>query len=291
MALQPLLCAGHHVRVALLLALSALGGVWGISLSNATKNGTHRERDCHCLPWGALYRWKKADCGDTFEVIHTEMAGKTKKAALHLDHGCRLVFPNLVTSRCMKAHTGSHLTHSEPNVFKMDFNWCYVLSTCHTLNGGRKISESMAWRVCEHDDEAHGDLAPKELYEQIKFAQVTAEPNLIAMAAYPYIEKTWNDVASYFGEEGPELEPNWVRKLDSIAESGRPHMICDSLQEPGNGHPEACGPPYTNYVMVGKQVWYFPRFREPVCKYNCPVTTPAPTGYPKRVDPYSVQFD
>mmetsp|Transcript_101627 Transcript_101627/g.296278 ORF Transcript_101627/g.296278 Transcript_101627/m.296278 type:complete len:258 (-) Transcript_101627:45-818(-) len=228
------------------------------------------QADCTCLNWAPTYQSGMVTCGEGMELGTTMSVGKSRAAALEGDHGCHL-YPKLRANFCLKAKQGAHLYGKADDDY--DFTWCYVSPSCKALRGGAAVNQRVSWKKCvPGQDKRYGDLHPVTLMAHAQAAGLQYDPTLFAFMAYPYLHATWAQLTSFFNKDASALlalDADVERGLRQIVNSGRPMLICTSLAAPGNGRPDACGKPYTAYVVVGKQIWFFPHFKTPQCIQGC----------------------
>mmetsp|Transcript_29565 Transcript_29565/g.79851 ORF Transcript_29565/g.79851 Transcript_29565/m.79851 type:complete len:298 (-) Transcript_29565:101-994(-) len=234
--------------------------------------------ECTCKAWEGVYSSGMAECGQGMEVVTTISMGQAKEEALKHDKGC-YVYPKLKANFCMKAQQGAHLYGKQDG--KYDFTWCYVSHACKKLGGGMKVNNRVSWKTCvEGEDTRYGDLPPAKLLAHAEAAGLKEDPSVMALMSYPYIHATWLQVQSFFtGVHNERVGFNSLNHkansgLQDIVDSGKPMMICTGLHTPGNGRPDACGKPHTLFVVVGKEIWYYPRYKKPQCVQGC-ATTPS----------------
>jgi len=229
--------------------------------------------ECTCLNWAQTYASGLVMCGQGMEVGTSMSMGAPWGWAVLTDHGCNLLYPKLQANLCMKAKQGAHLYGKSAESDAYDFTWCYVSSACKHLGGGASVNDQVSWKKCVVDeDRRYGDLHPSELMKHVVAAGMSADPTLMTVMSYPYIYSTWDQVRPFFGNDPlakSSLEPQLSKDLEAIVESGRPMMICSNLDGPGNGNPDACGPPNNVYLVVGKELWYFPHLKAPTCIQGC----------------------
>uniref|UniRef100_A0A7S2MFG0 Uncharacterized protein n=1 Tax=Alexandrium andersonii TaxID=327968 RepID=A0A7S2MFG0_9DINO len=201
---------------------------------------------CTCLGWKSVYQGGLAKVGDARE---------------YLPHGEYEPYTSLGENYCLKFDFASHTIE--------DYTWCYVSAECGSLNGGSKVNDKVSWKTCQAgQDTLYGQLPPGEMVALLKKTGWIKDPTLIPVSAYAYATFEWDSVSAFYGT-GPSMSPAQEETMVRIRDSGMPTMICDSLGGYGNGHPDACGPPYSLKMVYKNQLWSWPHFGEPSCIKGC----------------------
>mmetsp|Transcript_24166 Transcript_24166/g.69278 ORF Transcript_24166/g.69278 Transcript_24166/m.69278 type:complete len:259 (+) Transcript_24166:78-854(+) len=203
---------------------------------------------CQCMGWAEVYRTGMARLGDARE---------------HLPHGSYAAYPDLQENYCVKFNYSSHTVS--------DFTWCYVSQECASLRGGRRVNSQVSWKVCSPEqDTLFGTLPPGKMVKLIQKSGWMKDPTLIPVMSYPYSTETWSEVAAFYHAEKHEpLSPELQAKMQKLHDTRQPMIICDSLSDYGNGHPDACGPPGSLHLVAGGTVWDFPHWSQPSCSRGC----------------------
>jgi len=203
---------------------------------------------CQCLGWAEVYRTGMAKLGDAQE---------------HLPHGTYAAYPDLEENYCLKFNYSSHTIS--------DFTWCYVSQECASLHGGRQVNSQVSWKVCSpQQDTLFGALPPGQMVQLIQKSGWMKDPTLIPVMSYPYSTELWSEVAAFYDAGTPKpLTPELQAKMQQLHDTQQPMVICDSLSEYGNGHPDACGPPGSLHLVAGGTVWDFPHWSPPACSIGC----------------------
>lgn len=72
----------------------------------------------------------------------------------------------------------------EPEKVPYPGSWCFVSAACEELNGGKKISDYAAAKICGADDDKLSDLNPREV---ISVTGMIEDPQAAILMAYPWV--------------------------------------------------------------------------------------------------------
>lgn len=122
-----------------------------------------KDKSCACKNWKQAYQ-NGIKCGSgkewAWEATNTRdppLQYKMFYNDTNKDLVCHRFWSVLNTDRCINLNVG-----------KDEGSWCYVSSSCKTLNGGAKIGNESSWKRCSGKEPKFSDYTPEELYN---FAQ------------------------------------------------------------------------------------------------------------------------
>lgn len=252
-----------RVVVALLFAAA----VSAMNLKSPVKLFDVGKKTCDCLHWKEAYTSGKVECGKGLENSH----GKSNASAVLADHApCFYTpYPDLQDNYCMKVLAGSRLPVNSNDL--SDQTWCYVSANCKELGLGLNVNKKVSWKTCKAGvDTRYADVAPKEMLGMLDENGWKKDYSLMFAMGYPYAEETWDQVAGFFDKSKEPVSLEQQAKLQALVDAKSPIVFCTSLQAPGGGQPDACGPDFSLHVLGNSQVWWVPHTQEPpTCVWGC----------------------
>merc|ERR1712151_395500 len=110
---------------------------------------------CACKNWKDAYK-SGIKCGSgkewAWEAINTSnppLQYKMYSKDSAKDLICKRFWEVLDTDRCINLNVG-----------KDEGTWCYVDSSCKTLNGGSEIGDQVSWKKCSAEERKFSDYTP-----------------------------------------------------------------------------------------------------------------------------------
>lgn len=200
------------------LAFTIVAGVTAVQPFFVRKT----ENRCACKNWKQAYQ-SGIECGSGKEWAWE--ATPIRKPPLQYwvysyDSTKKLICKNfwevLDSDRCINLNVG-----------KDEGTWCYVHSSCKTLNGGSEINDQFSWKKCAHDELKFSDYTPQELYNfsqqnDIWFGGLekishpgsrVGERQLVNVDDFSYEIPTW--VALKLKKFGTSTRPYWFDTNDN----------------------------------------------------------------------------
>jgi len=145
-----------------------------------------------------------------------------------------------------------------------------VPSGCGELGLGAKVNGNVSVKSCRAgEDRRYADLPPKSMLQILGKNGWNKDTGLLFAMGYPYAEETWDQVAGFFDKSKGPVDAALQEKLRALVDSKRPMVFCTSLQAPGGGQPDACGPDFSMKVLGAGQVWSVPHFGAAECVWGC----------------------